>query len=462
MNRLKALFAFPSPPVFFFLLLMCSFLGLTDDEAYYWVLSQKIALGYAYHPPFVAWTIRLFDMLFNWTSLPAEILIRLPACFLTSISFALFSASLQPESEPSSFSQKKILFAFFPVFALGWMMVPDTGLFLGLALFFFLNKNAQRYPSLQNTLLYFLAAFVSQLSKYSGALLCFSAFCLVFWENKPNKKKYGLAIALGCLAAWLPILIWNHQHEWSSILYQIRDRHQGAHFSLKRFGLFFFIQLIFLGPLGLRTLFFLKKSPSTLIWILPAALVYLPQPFFAEFKPHWTLIIWLPVYFYGIQIPTPHWIKKAQIAYAFVMSSVIFLLLHFPILSFFSSAVKNNPVLDVSNDLYGWHQLVIDSDDDPIVGSRYQTASQIAFATRRPVTLFPLSEKDKDEWPELFIAKKDKTLLKPVWFVSDERYQAGPDFLHAKCEIRKKITPLRFGLKGKSMTLWKCTPKKEL
>src|SRR5438128_2722 len=37
--------------------------GLTDDEAYYWVLSNKPALGYAYHPPMVAWVLASFRYL---------------------------------------------------------------------------------------------------------------------------------------------------------------------------------------------------------------------------------------------------------------------------------------------------------------------------------------------------------------------------------------------------------------
>ena len=40
--------------------------GMTDDEAYYWVLSQKPALGYAFHPPMVAWLIALTRFVLGW------------------------------------------------------------------------------------------------------------------------------------------------------------------------------------------------------------------------------------------------------------------------------------------------------------------------------------------------------------------------------------------------------------
>src|SRR3712207_6666951 len=51
--------------VFVVQLLHGATLGLTDDEAYYWVLAQKPAWGYAYHPPFVAWSIAASEALFK-------------------------------------------------------------------------------------------------------------------------------------------------------------------------------------------------------------------------------------------------------------------------------------------------------------------------------------------------------------------------------------------------------------
>ena len=47
-------------------LVQAATLGISDDEAYYWVLSRSPALGYTYHPPMVAWLIRASDFLFGW------------------------------------------------------------------------------------------------------------------------------------------------------------------------------------------------------------------------------------------------------------------------------------------------------------------------------------------------------------------------------------------------------------
>src|SRR6476661_3903173 len=66
--------------VFALILLHGSLLGLTDDEAYYWVLAQRPALGYAYHPPAVAWLIAFFQFCFSGVLGKHSVaLVRLPA-----------------------------------------------------------------------------------------------------------------------------------------------------------------------------------------------------------------------------------------------------------------------------------------------------------------------------------------------------------------------------------------------
>ena len=68
-------------PIAFFVLLLThgAGLGLTDDEAYYWVLAQRPSLGYAFHPPAIGWFIaavqKLLGPLFGGAS---PVLVRLP------------------------------------------------------------------------------------------------------------------------------------------------------------------------------------------------------------------------------------------------------------------------------------------------------------------------------------------------------------------------------------------------
>src|SRR4051812_20113004 len=68
--------------VFLVLVLIGSALGLADDEAYHWVLSQRLALGYAYHPPGMAWFVAASRALLSplpWVATNSALAVRLPA-----------------------------------------------------------------------------------------------------------------------------------------------------------------------------------------------------------------------------------------------------------------------------------------------------------------------------------------------------------------------------------------------
>src|SRR5688572_15430192 len=70
------------------LLLVGAGIGLTDDEAYHWLLAQRPQLGFAYHPPGVVWMVALSRLLL-WPFAPAnsELAVRLPAAL--TIAFIL-------------------------------------------------------------------------------------------------------------------------------------------------------------------------------------------------------------------------------------------------------------------------------------------------------------------------------------------------------------------------------------
>src|SRR4051812_49434897 len=112
-------------PVLLFLILFLhgSILGLSDDEAYYWVLSQKLALGYAFHPPAVAWSIWLSEKLIGWIPfLPSESAVRFPAALMSALVFGLSLKWLRNigVSEENLGRAAAVLLSFAGFFSLSW------------------------------------------------------------------------------------------------------------------------------------------------------------------------------------------------------------------------------------------------------------------------------------------------------------------------------------------------------
>jgi hypothetical protein len=485
--------------VFLSLLIHGALLGLSDDEAYYWVLAQKPDWAYAFHPPAVAWTMAFFQKLL-FGMLP-----RFPAALISGVVCAMGIhwmklSSSRLISDPASLSRGGwVLVAFAGMFGASWMMVPDLPLILGwMILFVAVWKLC--FTESRNYVALFTGAFLLLLSKYSGVLAVGSAaLCVLFWSSKEVRLKGLAALVAGALAALIPVLIWNSQHEWASLLYQVRDRHGGASFSGARYLRFWVIQLVLAGPavfyFFFRYLPVLAKArhesfPSrrraryVALWIAPAFLVFCFQPAWSDFKAHWSLVVWLPLFLeFGASVAESRpgeTVRKwgsAQLSFGLPLLLIALLFCHVPAISWITEKMTGktpDPKWDVSNDMYGWDQLQRfiqrhpEYQDVPVIGGRYQTASQAAYALRREdgrfpnVAFIPRDLKQKDEWPDLNVTSHSgpdwPVLLKKVLFVADGRYDAGPEFKNSKCVRLEGLTAVRWGYASKTILLWECTP----
>jgi len=486
-------------------LIQGSLLGLSDDEAYYWVLAQRPAWGYAYHPPAVAWLIAFFQWLFGKGFGTATAgLVRLPAALGTMLILGMGFHWLKRLGLRSEFSGRAlgVMLSFAGFFSLAWMMVPDIPLFLGWMILFNATWSVcfeKKWGYSSGFLL--LGSCLLLLSKYSGILAIFSSWmCIFLWAPSERKVRSIFFLALGCLAAAIPIFSWNATHQWASVLYQLRDRHQGSQVSMLRYGKFWLAEMILAGPILIFYFFnFLGRAcspkvwkvalvratdrgglvvPYLSVWILPAAGVFCIQPLFSDFKLHWAFIVWLPV-FLGLawesQGKAWKWIK-IQVVYGFFLGGVVLLSCHVPLGTLWMNyrwPEHFDPRLDVTNDLYGWNQLgeFMRSQwgDEifrlPVIGSRYQTAAQASFSLnqRASVTLLPRDIKERDEWPDLGISDSQgpgwPALVKSVLYVSDNRYEGAPGFQNADCSKIGKMEKKRADLLIKWIDIWRCVPR---
>lgn len=454
--------------LFAVLLLHGATIGMTDDEAYYWVLAQHPALGYAFHPPAMAWAIAAAQALFGGGARPW--VVRLPAAAGTALILWLALRWLASVGK-GGLRGVAVLLSFAGLFALGWMMVPDIPLFVGWTLAFVATWNLCFNPRPRDYAMLAFGAALAMLSKYSAILAAPSvAACLLAWGG--NRRWKGIAAAaIGALLAAVPIVLWNAEHGWASILYQIHDRHGQLDPSFKRYLRFWLIEGAAAGPVTIAFFFWILRSwreskvyAYCAAWAFPGALVFCVQPlFFGDFKPHWAFIAWWPA---ALALAYADRFRRAirmQIAYGLTLGVVALVACHVPLLR------PSDPKLDPTNDLYGWNELpswleARHAPRLPIVGARYQTAAQAAFAIGdlSRVTLIPRDLKARDEWPELGVTDGFgpdwPRLTKPVLFVADNRYDAGPDFREARCSKLGRLEAERGGVLAKSIDVWECAP----
>jgi Dolichyl-phosphate-mannose-protein mannosyltransferase len=510
--------------LFFALLLNASTLGLSDDEAYYWVLAQKPDLGYAYHPPMVAWIIAFFQFILgSIVKSNSPGLVRLPAILCTTCIFFLSLKWISETGDPHKdklnpdLTTSIIILSFFSLFfLLGWMMLPDLPLLLGWMLTFFSTwRICFRRGHFQEYFCITAGTILLVLSKFSGIFAVFSAIACVFiWTERKTFLKSLVYFMAGLFFSAIPIIIWNYHHNWGAILYQFQDRHSGAHLSLVRYLKFFIVQVVITGPIlffelirllthqikGLKELvtsYISANSPTRTsnssvfeknisdfisIWILPAFIIFFFQPIFSEFKIHWSLVVWWPTLL-GFAAWNHH--KSQQqgskrqiihVAYGVFLGAFIVASCHYPILGMLGAWTQGRPIdprMDITNDFYSWPELQqkmkeqLQEEDQrlAVVGSRYQTAAQAAFALQKssPVTLLPRDLKSRDEWPSLNISTSEgpswPQLNQAVLYVTDQRYSQEPQFENALCWKLKHFEFQRQGYAAKWINLWKCTPR---
>ncbi len=465
--------------IFVFLCVHAAAVGVSDDEAYYWVLGRSPAWGYAYHPPAVGWLTWFFGA-------PWPLVTRLPAVLGT---VAILGISMRWFLDLGArvgnlASGLVMLLSFAGVFGLSWMVVPDVPMMVGYGLLFLGSWRVVSERGAVPALLLGLGSFLILLSKFSGGLAVASAFVACALMTRGARRVQACVwIGLGAALGFLPSVLWNAAHDWGSFRYQFVERHGDMHANWIRYARFWAIELALAGPLYLAGAFAQlwharrsRRDAFLALWILPPLAIFGLQPLFSDFKVHWALMAWWPVAL-GVaaraalgEPETRAW--RVQRRWGFTLLAIGFLAPHLPFANVLvhrlsGLTAEKAAKLDPTNDFFGWDGLpaLVEKagaglPPRPVVGSRYQTASQAAYALRARfpelrVTLFPVDEKSRDEWPSL-PEVEGGVLRAPIWFVTDNRYDQAPQFAGGRCEVVGTHEEKRGGYLAKVVRLWSC------
>jgi 4-amino-4-deoxy-L-arabinose transferase-like glycosyltransferase len=203
-------------------LVLAATLPLAADEAYYWLWSKHLSGGYYDHPPAVAFVIRAGTMLFG----DSELGVRLFSVLLTlPMTWAVFRTAEILFDGRRVAAWAAIFLNLTLMIGAGTLIVtPDAPLMVASAfVLFFLAKVLESGRGAW-WLAVGVAAGLALLSKYTA--LFFGLSILLWLALVPNLRRWLLTPwpylgGLAALAVFSPVILWNAQHEWVSLIKQL-------------------------------------------------------------------------------------------------------------------------------------------------------------------------------------------------------------------------------------------------
>jgi Dolichyl-phosphate-mannose-protein mannosyltransferase len=223
-------------------------IDLRTDEAYYWTWSKENVLSFLDHPPMVAWFIRFGTAVFGDTNLGVRF-----AGILAMLVTQLLLADIVRRVTHDF--RAVVLAVLMPEAALyyGLLMAkvsPDIALIpFAVAMLWSLVRLVE-----SDDPRWWLAAGVfaglALLSKFTAVMLlpAVMAFMLVpDWRVRWLRSPYPWTAALIAFLLFLPVLIWNQQHDWASFRFQFVRAAATHEFSLRTVGDYFGLQFGLVG-----------------------------------------------------------------------------------------------------------------------------------------------------------------------------------------------------------------------
>jgi 4-amino-4-deoxy-L-arabinose transferase-like glycosyltransferase len=329
-----------------------SVLDLRTDEAYYWTWSKENVLSFLDHPPMIAWFIRFGTAIFGDTNLGVR--------FAGIVAMLVTQLLLADIVRRMTHDFRAVVLA---------ILMPEAAVYYGLlmakvspdvALIPFAVAMAWALVRLNESgdARWWLAAGVfaglSLLSKFTAVMLfpAVLAFMLVpDWRRRWLLSRYPWLAALIAVVLFLPVLIWNSQHDWASFRFQLVRAVATHDLSLRTVGDYIGLQFALVGfillPVVLSGLAltawrgYRRRDP---VAILLSTAVIVPFFYFLlksltlRVGDTWPMFMW-PIGFAATAINIamlpregfPTWMIKSTVswAYAAIASGIVMVVLVF-------------------------------------------------------------------------------------------------------------------------------------
>jgi len=327
-------------------------IDLRTDEAYYWTWSKENVLSFLDHPPMIAWFIRFGTAIFGDTNFG----VRFAGVLAMLVTQLLLADMVRRVTHDV---RAVVLAVLMPEAALyyGLLMAkvaPDVALIPFAVAMVWALVRLNESGEARWWLAAGLFAGLALLSKFTVVMLlpAVAAFMLVpDWRRRWLLSPYPWAAALIAVVVFLPVLIWNAQHDWASFRFQLVRATATNELSLRTVGDFVGLQF---GLVGFILLPVVLSGAALTMWrgyrrgnavaILLSTCVIVPFGYFfwksltLRVGDTWPMFMW-PVGFAAAAINIamlpregfPAWMIKSTIAWAkaAIVSGIVFVILVF-------------------------------------------------------------------------------------------------------------------------------------
>jgi 4-amino-4-deoxy-L-arabinose transferase-like glycosyltransferase len=315
-------------------LLVAASTPLSADEAYYWVWSRALAPGYLDHPPMVALWIRAGTALAGDTAFGVRLLGPL-AAGLGSVLLADAADRLFPGRRVGMVAAV-LLNATLMLGAGAVTMTPDTPLVFFVTLALWATVRVQTDG--RWWLLAGLSTGLAMDSKYTAVLWAVGLPGWLAWTPAVRshlRRAWAWAGGVIGLALFLPIVIWNGQHEWISFVKQGGRTGEwqpqaalqhlseliGGQFALATPLVF----VLFGAGLVLAVSGAARRDPAWSLLAaatLPGLLVFVQHAFGGRVQANWVAVIYPPLAVAAAAAGARWW--RAAAAFGFALTALVY------------------------------------------------------------------------------------------------------------------------------------------
>ncbi len=383
------------------------------DEAFYWLEGQWLNWSYSEVPGWTPWTLALSDWIFP----RHQFFIRIPN-LLAALSMPWLAMQLANEIDASEHNKwlTGLLVSALPLLGIaGGLAIPDIWIvfFTLLAMLFLakaINTNQIHFYLWLGVM---LAAGINVHLRFWIVVLLTG---LVFlWVYRKQQKvvipllKYSLPLML---IGFIPIIVFNLQHDFVLLAFQLKDRHpwefQASHAS------FLFIQILITTPIvfwlcfqtilqgstGTRKQPLLKSITytATLHWMMYAVVGFFSDNL--RLNIHWTLVSYVLLLVAAANnkpSPVKQWAWASGVVATFAALLIMQIWLH-------GSTANSLLKTRIISNAVGWQEITNKADEllhqeqaSTLVVDQFKTLAELTFYSKRAKTIkslpHPLNEK---------------------------------------------------------------------